>query len=73
VRDDRRLEERAAERVPLAAEHDLRALGHGIGDVLLDLGHRLRVDQRALLGRALQAVADAQLATASASLLANAS
>ena len=40
--EDRRLEEAAAERVALAAERDLRALGDRVGDVLLDLLDRRR-------------------------------
>ena len=56
-----RLEERAAERVALAAGRDLRALGGRIRDVLLDLLERGGVDQRALLGLAREAVADAKL------------
>ncbi len=38
------------------------ALRDGVGDVLLDLGHGLGVDQRTLVGRAREAVAHAQLA-----------
>ena len=44
----RRLVERAAERMPLAAGRDLRALRFRVGDVLLDLGERVGIDQRAL-------------------------
>ena len=61
VRQHRGLVERAAERMALAAGGHLRALGLRIGDVLFDFGQRLGVDQRSLVGFALQAVADAQL------------
>ncbi len=62
VGDHGRLEERAAERVALAAVHHVRALLHRIGDVLLDFGERVAVDQRPLIGRPFEPVADAQLA-----------
>ena len=62
VGHDRRLEERAAERVALAAEATFAPLARASGDVLLDLGERLGVDQRTLVGRALEAVAHSQLA-----------
>ena len=54
----RRLVERAAERVPLAAGRDLRAMRFRVGDVLLDLGDRFGVDQRALRDAGLGAGAD---------------
>jgi len=50
VRDDRGFEKRAAKCVSPATERHLGALGEGIGDVFLDLGDGLRIDQRALLG-----------------------
>src|SRR6188474_407545 len=62
LRDHRRLEERAAQRVTLAAIGHLAALGERIGDVLFDLGYRARIDQGALVGRALESVAHAELA-----------
>src|SRR3546814_10746777 len=51
------LEERLPQRVRLAAREHARALGHGVGDVLLHLGHGLGVDQRADARAVLQAVA----------------
>src|SRR5436190_2100172 len=45
--EDRRLEEQASELVALAAEHDLRAFGRSVGDVLLDFLQTGLVDQRA--------------------------
>src|SRR3954469_3385732 len=59
--DDRRLEEGVAERMAVAAGDDLAALLDRVGDVLLDLGDRLVVDQRALLHAVLEAVADLEL------------
>ncbi len=52
----------AGERVPLAAGSDLRALGHRVGDVALDLLHRRVVDQRPLRHARLEAVADLERA-----------
>jgi hypothetical protein len=43
--------------VALAAEGDLGALGDGVGDVLLDLGHRVVVDERPETTRRLGALA----------------
>ena len=42
-----RLEERATELVPLAADEQLGTLLARVGDVALDLGERVLVDQRA--------------------------
>jgi hypothetical protein len=47
IGQDGRLEEAAVLRGPLAAGDDLGALLDGVGDVRLDLLHRLHVDQRA--------------------------
>ena len=54
-----RFEEGAPERVALAADVDARAFRERVGDMALDLGHRLLVDQRALVDAGLGAVADA--------------
>src|SRR5262249_4121333 len=61
VGQHRRLEERAAQRMALAARGDLGALGYGVLDVLLDLLDRLAVDQRALRDAGFQTIADLQL------------
>jgi hypothetical protein len=51
----------------------LAPLADGVGDVLLDLGHRLHVDQRAPGDAGFQAVADLQRGDAAASFSAKAS
>ena len=53
----------------LAAGDDAAALGLGVVDELLDLLHRLLVDQRALLGAVLQARADLELDASGGELL----
>src|SRR6187549_446047 len=57
-----RLVESATERVALAAGDDFRALRFRISDVIFDLGERLRIDQRPLIGFALQSVTHAKFA-----------
>src|SRR2546429_4321331 len=61
VHDHGRLEEGAAERVALAALHDPSALAHGIAEALLPLGERLGVDERTMICRTFESVADPQL------------
>src|SRR5690606_39201353 len=56
-----RLEERTAESMPLSICNDTDAIGDGIGDELLDLFHRLLVDQRPLLNVASKSGADLEL------------
>ncbi|MOA21340.1 hypothetical protein D3C78_1418270 [compost metagenome] len=57
----RRLEEGTSQRVWLTADSDLRPLDQRIVDVALHFFHRVLVDQRALSGPFLAAVADFQL------------
>ncbi len=57
-----RLEERAAQLMALAAEHDARALGHGVGDMVLHFVERGLVDQRALRHAGGESVADLERA-----------
>ena len=60
VGQDRGLEERAAERMALAAGGDPRTLGDGVGDALFDLANGVFVDQGALNDAFMHAVADLQ-------------
>jgi NAD(P)-dependent dehydrogenase (short-subunit alcohol dehydrogenase family) len=60
VAQDRRLEKAAAERVAPPAQQSACTAGERIGNVLLDLGHGLHVDERALGDARVQAIADLQ-------------
>src|SRR5690606_23998135 len=61
IRDHRRLEEGAAERMTCAAGDDPAALGPGVRDQFLDLGHGILVDERPLPRILLEARSDLEL------------